>query len=59
MENKENPIIFIGLTKKELHHVLSVVRGTLEDRKDAESELDILQEAYHKISDAFYSFDDK
>lgn len=59
VENNQNPIMFIGLTKKELHHVLSVVRGTLEDREDPESELDILQGAYHKISDAFYSFDDK
>lgn len=59
VENNKTPIMFIGLTKKELHHVLSVVRDTLEDGKDPENELDILQEAYHKISDAFYSFDDK
>ena len=59
MQNKDNPVIFIGLTKKELHHVLSVLRNTLEDRKDPESELNILQDAFHKVSDAFYSFDDK
>lgn len=59
MQNKDNPIIFIGLTKKELHHVLAVLRNTLEERKDPESELDILQDAFYKVSDAFYSFSDK
>lgn len=54
MQNKDNPIIFIGLTKKELHQVLLVLRDTLEN-----SEGDHLQDAYDKVSDAYHSFGDK
>ena len=54
MQNKDNPIIFIGLTKKELHQVLLVLRDTLDN-----SEGDHLQDAYDKVSDAYHSFSDK
>ncbi len=67
--------MFIGLDKKELHHLLSTLRHILEDHFDfeeqcrrngitgkglfSESELDVLTSAYSKVSDAFYSFDEE
>ncbi len=66
MGNKDKPIMFIGFDKKELHHLLSTLRHILEDHNGitgkglfSESELDVLTSAYSKVSDAFYSFDDK